>query len=85
MTLYTVEQFGPIVPIVPFNDFNTVLSDLAKSEFGQQSSVFGTDIDELTPVLDALVYQVSRVNLNAQCQRGPDNLPFTGRKNSAGN
>ena len=27
--------------------------------------------------------QVSRVNLNAQCQRGPDSFPFTGRKDSA--
>ena len=24
-----------------------------------------------------------RINLNAQCQRGPDVYPFTGRKNSA--
>ena len=27
--------------------------------------------------------QVSRVNLNIQCQRGPDTFPFTGRKASA--
>ena len=27
--------------------------------------------------------QVSRVNINAQCQRGPDTFPFTGRKDSA--
>ena len=27
--------------------------------------------------------QVSRVNLNTQCQRGPDTFPFTGRKTSA--
>jgi glyceraldehyde-3-phosphate dehydrogenase (NADP+) len=26
---------------------------------------------------------VSRVNINAQCQRGPDSFPFTGRKDSA--
>ena len=26
---------------------------------------------------------VSRVNINAQCQRGPDVFPFTGRKDSA--
>jgi glyceraldehyde-3-phosphate dehydrogenase (NADP+) len=29
------------------------------------------------------VNQVSRVNINAQCQRGPDVFPFTGRKDSA--
>lgn len=27
--------------------------------------------------------QVSRVNINCQCQRGPDVFPFTGRKDSA--
>jgi glyceraldehyde-3-phosphate dehydrogenase (NADP+) len=26
---------------------------------------------------------VSRVNINCQCQRGPDVFPFTGRKDSA--
>jgi glyceraldehyde-3-phosphate dehydrogenase (NADP+) len=30
-----------------------------------------------------LVNQVSRVNINSQCQRGPDAFPFTGRKDSA--
>jgi len=29
------------------------------------------------------VNQVCRVNLNSQCQRGPDVFPFTGRKDSA--
>ncbi len=27
--------------------------------------------------------QVSRVNINSQCQRGPDTFPWTGRKDSA--
>jgi len=35
----------------------------------------------ITPHSVAL--QVSRVNINAQCQRGPDYFPFTGRKSSA--
>ena len=30
-----------------------------------------------------MVNQVCRVNINASCQRGPDTLPFTGRKDSA--
>jgi aldehyde dehydrogenase (NAD+) len=29
------------------------------------------------------VNQVCRVNINCQCQRGPDVFPFTGRKDSA--
>lgn len=27
--------------------------------------------------------QVGRINLNSQCQRGPDTFPFSGRKDSA--
>ena len=34
-------------------------------------------------MIDSLVNLVSRVNINAQCQRGPDIFPFTGRKDSA--
>src|SRR5215471_21466457 len=31
----------------------------------------------------AVVNQVCRVNINSQCQRGPDTFPFAGRKDSA--
>jgi glyceraldehyde-3-phosphate dehydrogenase (NADP+) len=34
-------------------------------------------------MIDACVNQVGRINLNAQCQRGPDSYPFNGRKDSA--
>ena len=34
-------------------------------------------------LVDPLVNQVCRVNINCQCQRGPDVFPFTGRKDSA--
>ena len=30
-----------------------------------------------------MVNLVCRVNINSQCQRGPDIFPFTGRKDSA--
>ena len=37
----------------------------------------------MASLIDPLVNQVSRVNINTQCQRGPDVFPFTGRKDSA--
>ena len=40
-------------------------------------------MDTIAPMLDKLVNQVCRVNINSQCQRGPDVYPFTGRKDSA--
>jgi len=45
--------------------------------------MFSTDAQEIAALTDILVHQVCRVNINAQCQRGPDTFPFTGRKNSA--
>ena len=83
MILYTEEQFGPVIPIVVFDDVEEPIQYLIKSNHGQQVSVFGTDSKEMAHLIDHLVNQVSRVNVNAQCQRGPDSFPFTGRKDSA--
>jgi glyceraldehyde-3-phosphate dehydrogenase (NADP+) len=83
MELYTEEQFGPVMAVSTFDDVNEVLDYLALSDHGQQASVFGRSAAIVGPLVDILVNQVSRVNLNAQCQRGPDVFPFTGRKDSA--
>lgn len=83
MSLFSVEQFGPVVPVAPFDDVSEVMDFIEKSNYGQQASVFGRDAKVVGPLVDVLVNQVSRVNLNAQCQRGPDAYPFTGRKDSA--
>ena len=83
MRVFKEEQFGPIIPIVPFTDIAEPLDDMAESNYGQQVSVFGKDVNKLAPLIDTLVNLVCRVNLNSSCQRGPDVYPFTGRKDSA--
>jgi glyceraldehyde-3-phosphate dehydrogenase (NADP+) len=83
MTCYYEEQFGPIIPIVPFDDIAEPIEYLIKSNHGQQVSIFGTDKKLIADLIDPLVNQVCRVNINCQCQRGPDVFPFTGRKDSA--
>lgn len=83
MRLFHEEQFGPIIPIIPFNDIELPLNDMATSDYGQQVSLFGQNEKHLGPLIDALANLVCRVNLNSSCQRGPDVYPFTGRKNSA--
>lgn len=83
MRLYHEEQFGPIVPIVPFDDAEEVIQYLIDTKYGQQVSIFTNDADELSELIDPLVNQVSRLNVNSQSQRGPDVFPFTGRKDSA--
>jgi len=81
--IYHNEQFGPVVPIVPFSKIQEPLEYLVDSPYGQQVSLFGTDPQEICGLIDPLVNQVCRINLNSQCQRGPDSFPFTGRKDSA--
>ncbi len=83
MRIYHEEQFDPIVPIVIYDDISEPIQYMMNSEFGQQASIFGTNPKEIGKLIDIAYKQVSRVNVNGQCQRGPDNFPFTGRKSSA--
>jgi len=83
MRLYSEEQFGPVVPIVPFKSDDEPIDYVVNSNFGQQVSIFGTDSKRLARIMDAFVNQVGRINLNTQSQRGPDTFPFNGRKDSA--
>ncbi|MCS7018853.1 MAG: NADP-dependent glyceraldehyde-3-phosphate dehydrogenase [Cytophagales bacterium] len=83
MKLYREEQFGPVIPVIPFDDVEEPIHYLEESDHGQQVSIFGTNTDQIAYLIDPLVNQVCRVNINSQCQRGPDTFPFTGRKDSA--
>ncbi|MEM5289054.1 NADP-dependent glyceraldehyde-3-phosphate dehydrogenase [Paraburkholderia sabiae] len=83
MMLYREEQFGPIIPVMPFEDIATPLEYVITSDHGQQVSIFGNDPAQIGALVDPLVNQVCRVNINSQCQRGPDVFPFAGRKDSA--
>ncbi|MFD2933644.1 NADP-dependent glyceraldehyde-3-phosphate dehydrogenase [Spirosoma flavum] len=83
MKLYREEQFGPIIPVVVYDDVEEFIEYLITDDHGMQASIFGKDTAEIARLIDPLVNLVSRVNINAQCQRGPDTFPFTGRKDSA--
>jgi acyl-CoA reductase-like NAD-dependent aldehyde dehydrogenase len=83
MKVYVEEQFGPIIPVIPFEDIEEPIQYIIESTHGQQVSLFSKNQAELASLIDPLVNQVSRVNINCQCQRGPDSFPFTGRKDSA--
>ncbi len=83
MDIYNVEQFGPLIPIVEFDCLEQPLNYIINSQYGQQASIFSNNPKKIAKLLDPLVNQVCRVNINSQCQRGPDIFPFTGRKDSA--
>ena len=83
MRLYGEEQFGPVIPVVPYDDISEPINYVVNSNYGQQASIFGRDTDQLAQLVDSLVNQVCRININSQCQRSPDTFPFNGRKDSA--
>lgn len=83
MRLYNEEQFGPLVPVVPYNDISEVIDYVVNANFGQQLSIFGQNPQQVGELVDIFANQVGRININTQCQRGPDSFPFNGRKDSA--
>ena len=89
MKLYREEQFGPIIPVMPFDDVEDALEYVVTSDHGQQVSIFGSNPEEIGTLVDPLVNQVCRVNINCQCQRGPGRLSFCraqgfGRRHAVG-
>jgi glyceraldehyde-3-phosphate dehydrogenase (NADP+) len=83
MDIFHVEQFAPLIPVSSFRTLDEITSYLTECQYGQQASIFTSSPALAASLIDILVTQVSRINLNAQCRRGPDDLPFTGRKDSA--
>lgn len=83
MRVYYEEQFGPVVPIIPYDDVEEPIRYVINSNFGQQVSIFGNDSKTIARLIDMFSNQVGRINLNTLSQRGPDSFPFNGRKDSA--
>lgn len=83
MKVYHEEQFGPVIPVISFDSIDQPLKYIMESNYGQQVSIFGTQTENIAKLIDPLINQLSRVNINSQCQRGPDTFPFNGRKDSA--
>lgn len=85
MRLYSEEQFGPIIPVVAYDDLETDVLQIAQdSEYGQQVSVFGAqDSTTMAYIVDRLATVYGKVNINTQCGRSPDTIPFSGRRSSA--
>ncbi len=83
MRIFHEEQFGPVVPVVPISYVEEATQFVAQSKVGQQVSIFSSDDSELYSLAKKLQPLVGRVNLNDGCKRGPDELPFTGKRSAA--
>jgi len=83
MRVANEEQFGPVVPVIRYKELKEVEDFFISTEYGQQAALFTMDSAEIPPFINFLAHHVTRINVNAQCQRGPDCMPFGGRKVSA--
>ena len=73
------EPFGPVVPIVPFKDFDEVIERANRLEFGLASYAFTTDDNKATALADKL--ESGMVGVNSLAISLPE-APFGGIKDS---
>ncbi|KAL7489005.1 hypothetical protein ACHAW6_014568 [Cyclotella cf. meneghiniana] len=88
MRIYEEEQFGPVVPIAPYESIEDVLTYAKEGKYGQQVSIFtaateDTQHNGVAQLVDRFSTVFGKININSQCGRSPDTAPFSGRRSSA--
>eukprot|EP00593_Proboscia_inermis_P014874 CAMPEP_0171305532 /NCGR_PEP_ID=MMETSP0816-20121228/15415_1 /TAXON_ID=420281 /ORGANISM="Proboscia inermis, Strain CCAP1064/1" /LENGTH=314 /DNA_ID=CAMNT_0011786459 /DNA_START=712 /DNA_END=1656 /DNA_ORIENTATION=- len=80
MDVYHEEQFGPVVPIAPHDDIETVIAYGRDGKYGMQCSIFTTKGEgDAAALVDLFSAVFGKININSQCGQSPDSLPFWGR------
>jgi acyl-CoA reductase-like NAD-dependent aldehyde dehydrogenase len=75
----TEEAFGPVLPLLKFNDLDDVIARVNNSEYGLAGAVWSDDIDQATAIARRL--ETGTVWINQNLQTGP-HIPFAGFKQS---
>jgi glyceraldehyde-3-phosphate dehydrogenase (NADP+) len=93
MRVFHEEQFGPLVPVATYDNLERDVMPLARDgPYAQQVAIFTAALNTTSSIkeynavaslVDRFALVFGRINLNTQCGRGPDTLPFTGRRSSA--
>ena len=74
------EPFGPVLPIITVANVDEAIKIANMSNYGLQSAIFTKDITKAFEIAKKL--EVGTVHINNKTQRGPDNFPFLGIKDS---
>jgi acyl-CoA reductase-like NAD-dependent aldehyde dehydrogenase len=80
--LVTVEQFGPILPIVSYDTEERALAMANDSEYGLGASVWSADVERAAALAQRLESGISFVNAHAQSEVAHRDMPFGGVKQS---
>ena len=73
------EQFGPILPVIAFDDIEDVIARANDSEYGLGGSVHSKDVDKATEIAGRI--ESGTVWVNQQLNMGP-HIPMAGFKGS---
>ncbi len=73
------EQFGPVLPVLRYEEIEDVLARANDSDYGLGGSVWGTDIARATSIAERV--QSGTVWVNQHMGLAP-NIPFRGAKQS---
>jgi len=74
------ETFGPVIPLMTFNDIDDVLAELRLSSFGLQAGIFTNNLAVIKKVYQEL--EVGAVIVNDGPGFRAEHLPFGGMKES---
>ncbi|MGL5041524.1 MAG: NADP-dependent glyceraldehyde-3-phosphate dehydrogenase [Culicoidibacterales bacterium] len=80
MDIAWVEPFAPILPIIRVNTVEEMIALNNESIYGLQASIFTKNQEKAMEIAHRL--DVGTIQINAKTQRGPDNFPFLGVKQS---
>jgi glyceraldehyde-3-phosphate dehydrogenase (NADP+) len=80
MRVVKEETFGPVVSFITVSSADEAIGIINDSRYGLQASIFTQDEERAKHLAKRL--QVGTVQINGSPQRGPDNFPFMGIKES---
>ncbi|WP_328580795.1 aldehyde dehydrogenase family protein [Streptomyces sp. NBC_00370] len=75
----TEEQFGPVLPVLPYGSLDEAVEAANDTPFGLGGSVWGTDLDRAEAVADRLECGTAWINHHAELSLAQ---PFAGSKDS---
>lgn len=78
-TVVTQEQFGPVLPVLPYETVDEAVMAANDTGFGLGGSVWGTDLDRAEAVADRLECGTAWINHHAELSLAQ---PFAGAKDS---
>jgi succinate-semialdehyde dehydrogenase/glutarate-semialdehyde dehydrogenase len=80
MKVMNTEIFGPVICLVPFDDFNAVMADVNSLAYGLTIGIFTKDIDRAFKAATQLRF--GGIFINETCSSRVDLMPYGGTKDS---